>query len=180
MADVYAIFGTLLALGIVFPGMLTAWWLLFPGLVDKASQRVSATPWGSLGLGTLTVIVAAVPIGILLALPFGPAKFLGGVLLLGLLTFASIGAAGIASAMAHVLRSRMGDEGSPLGAFVRGALALELAAAFPFLGWFFFIPLTILASLGSATFALLGWGRARPGETTDQMEGTLLHEPQSA
>lgn len=180
MADVYAIFGTLLALGIAYPGMLTAWWLLFPALVDRASQRVAHSPWGSLGLGTLTALVLSIPIGILLALPFGPAKFVGGVLLIGTLTFASLGAAGVAAAMAQVLRSRSNGGPSQLGAFVRGALALELAAAFPFLGWFFVIPLTVLVSLGSATFGLLRRKSRESDEGVGDLEGALLHEPQSA
>ncbi len=47
MADVYAIFGTLLALGIAFPGMLTAWWLLFPRTVEGAQQRLSGNRVGN-------------------------------------------------------------------------------------------------------------------------------------
>jgi hypothetical protein len=44
-----------------------------------------------------------------------------------------------------------------LGAFLRGAAALELAAAFPVLGWFIVIPLAIIASLGATAFAVLHW-----------------------
>ena len=51
MADVYAVFGTLLALGIAFPGLLTATWLLFPGAVGRATLRVSATPARSFFFG---------------------------------------------------------------------------------------------------------------------------------
>ena len=43
MADISAVFGILLSLGIVFPGLLTAWRLLFPATVARAS-----------GLGTTT------------------------------------------------------------------------------------------------------------------------------
>jgi len=46
---------------------------------------------------------------------------------------------------------------TPAGAFVRGAIALELAAVFPFIGWFLLIPLTIVTSLGATAFALLHW-----------------------
>lgn len=45
MADVNAVFGTLLALGIVYPGMLIAWSLIFPSFVGKASARIESTPW---------------------------------------------------------------------------------------------------------------------------------------
>ena len=181
MADVYAIFGTLLALGIVFPGMLTAWWLLFPNVVDRASQRVVATPWRSFGLGGLMSVLLAVPIVVLLALPFSLAKFVGAILLLSALTFASLGAAGIAGAMARQWLARV-QFGSPGPShFVRAAVALELAAAFPLLGWLLIIPVTILVSLGAATFGALGW---QPKVKTSDEQATpdpvLIHEPQSA
>jgi hypothetical protein len=40
---------------------------------------------------------------------------------------------------------------------VRGAVALELAAVFPLVGWCVVIPLTIVTSLGATVFALLHW-----------------------
>ena len=36
MADVFAVFGTMLALGIALPGLLVAWRLLVPGVVIRA------------------------------------------------------------------------------------------------------------------------------------------------
>lgn len=179
MADVYAIFGTLLALGIAFPGMLTAWWLLFPRMVTQGANRLADRPGRSLGIGLLSAMVLAVPITVLLAMPFGPAKFLGGALLLGTLTFASLGAAGIAEAMAGVLREKLSGELTPLAAFVRSALALELAAAFPALGWFFFMPIAVLASLGSAVQGLLSRSTVGQPTATAEIERGLAHEPQS-
>ena len=41
MSDVSAIFGTLLLIGIAFPGMLTAWWTLFP-----AAKNLMPRPLG--------------------------------------------------------------------------------------------------------------------------------------
>lgn len=180
MADVYAIFGTLLALGIAFPGMLTAWWLLFPAVVSRASQRLAERPGRSVGLGLLSALALGIPITILLALPFGPAKFLGGVLLLGALAFASLGAAGMAEAMAGVLQEKLDVETSSLGAFLRSAVALELAAAFPALGWFLFLPVALVASLGAAVQGALNRsGREQPTAAAD-VERELVHEPQSA
>lgn len=180
MADVYAIFGTLLALGIAFPGMLTAWWLLFPGVVSRGAERLARRPGRALAFGGLSALVLALPITVLLALPFGPSKFLGGALLLAALSFASLGAAGMAQAMASVLKEKLDGNLSPLAAFVRSAVALELAAAFPALGWFLFMPLAVLASLGAAvqgTLGALGQGRsAGPAG----VERELMHEPQSA
>lgn len=157
MADVYAVFGTLLALGIIFPGMLIAWWLMFPGFVSKASSRVERTPWRCLGLG----IALAIPIGftaaILFAIALGPANFLGGLMIVGGLAFANLGASGMASMMGRRLLPRSKENTSEAAGFLRGAIALELAAAFPVIGWFLAIPLITLCSLGAAAFAVLGW-----------------------
>ena len=174
MADVYAVFGTLLALGIAFPGMLTAWRLLFPNVIERAEARVAEKPGRTFWVGVGLTIVVSLPIGILLALPFGPAKFLGFVLLMLTLAFASLGAAGIAAVMARRLPRRSEDDPSSPAAFVRAAVALELAAAFPFIGWFVVIPVAILISLGSAFFAVLRWG-ASPATAVE--DNTLVGEP---
>ncbi len=156
MSDVSAIFGILLTLGIAFPGMLTAWWTLFPGVVDRAYQRLEATPWKAFWLGLGVAVLVALPILVLAALPFGPAKFMGWSLLAAVLAVAGIGAAGLVAKMAMVLAQRSNNL-SPVGAFVRGAVALELAAVFPIIGWFIIMPLALLVSLGATAFALLKW-----------------------
>ena len=176
MADVYAVFGTLLALGIIFPGMLIAWWLIFPGTVGKASSRIERTPWRCLALG----VALALPIGftaaILFSIALGPANFLGGVLIVGALAFASLGASGMAAMMGRRLLPRSRESTSEAAGFLRGAVALELAAAFPVIGWFLVIPFIILCSLGAAGFAALGWmpqTRAVPDSTAAQDQPAL-------
>jgi hypothetical protein len=159
MADVSAIFGSLLSLGIVFPGMLTAWWLLFPAMVERARQRLDRTPWHCFWLGGLAAAGAVIPIVILLALPLGPARLAGWGLIFLVLALASFGAAGLAARMAAQLH-KVGGAGTPLGAFVRGAVALELAAAFPVVGWLVVIPLAVVTALGAALFAVLRWAPA--------------------
>lgn len=155
MADISAIFFILLIIGIAFPAMLTAWWLLFPSLISRAHSRVEKTPWGTFWLGLLLAIVVTIPIVILLALPFGPAKFIGWILLGAAFAISTIGSTGIA---AH-LGARLSKHGNmtPLNGFIRGAVILELAAFFPIIGWLFvWIPI-ILISFGATGFALLNW-----------------------
>jgi hypothetical protein len=159
MSDVTAIFGTLLALGIVFPGFLTAWWLLFPATVERARLRLEATPWQCFWLGGVTTAVIVIPTAILIALPIGPAKLLGWTGVAASLTLASVGAAGIAAQMARRLQGQ--STLSPAAAFVRSAVALELAAALPFIGWLVVLPLATVVSLGATAFALLRWLPAR-------------------
>ena len=149
--------------------MLTAWWLLFPDRVDLAHQRVEATPWRSFFAGVGAAVAAAIPISLLFAIPLPFTSFLGAVFLFTVLTIAGIGAAGIASLMAERLQTRSGDTLSKSGAFVRAAVALELMAAFPLIGWLLVIPVSLLVSLGAASFALFRWvPKAKPADAEPQ------------
>lgn len=155
MADISAIFGSLLIFGIAFPGLLTAWWLLFPATVERAQARLDQTPWQCFWFGGILTAVAVIPIVVLLILPFGPAQFLGWTLIVVVLAVSSIGSAGIAAKMGKRLVET--SHASPAAAFVRGAIALELAVFFPLLGWLLVFPLTIVTALGATGFALLRW-----------------------
>ncbi|MCU0493903.1 MAG: hypothetical protein MUD01_20120 [Chloroflexaceae bacterium] len=153
---VFIFFGLLLILGIALPGLLLAWRLLLPTTVARAHQRLEQTPGRCLLFGLLLTLPALVVLGVLLALP-GVFQLLGWLGLLLLFTAASVGAAGLADLMSSRFPSMAGGRVGP-GAMVRSAVALELAVIFPFIGWFVLLPLLTLATLGAATFALLGWG----------------------
>jgi hypothetical protein len=169
MADISAIFFILLIVGVAFPAMLTVWWLLFPSVVARSQLRVEKTLTRTFWLGVVIVIVLAIPIIILLALPFGPAKFLGWILLAASLALSSIGSAGIAAHLADRLAGQ--SHFSALGAFVRGAVLLELAAFFPVIGWFFLWPLILITAFGATGFALLNW---MPRKSVDRETGTQV------
>jgi hypothetical protein len=157
MADISAVFGILLTLGIVFPGLLTALWLLFPATVERARLRLDRTPWLCFFAGGLLTAFFTIPVVILFALGNGVTQFIGWVTIFVALAIASVGAAGLAGKMGDRLAARSANSLTPASAFVRGAVALELAAAFPVVGWFIFIPLVIVLSLGATAFALLRW-----------------------
>ena len=170
MADMTAIFFILLIFGLAFPAMLTAWWLLFPNLVKRAQTRVEKSPASSFWLGLIVVIALVIPIVILMALPFGPAKSLGWILLGLSLAVSSIGSAGIAAHLASRLANY--SQATPLGSFVRGAVILELAAFFPVIGWLFvWIPMLITA-FGATAFAFLNW---MPREKVNRETGTQVN-----
>ena len=239
MVELLAIFGALLALEVVFFGFLAAWWLLFPATVDRARVRLDRTPWRCFWLGCLTTFMLLPPVVTLLMLPLELGRIVGSSLLLAVLAFAGLGAAGLAAkigrrltphadsgvppgvglvpggvapelavgiwlgGMATVmllplivvllalsldltwpvvcsllftvvavaglsaasvagrrrrqLASSDGDRTSHGAAFVRGAVAIELAAGFPLIGWFIVIPILIITALGATVFALLRW-----------------------
>jgi hypothetical protein len=177
MADVYAVFGILLALGIAFPGMLTAVWLFFPRRVSYARTRLAATPWQTFWLGLFVSFVVGIPITILLASPSAPAKLIGGTTLVLVLTIATLGAAGLTLEMADRLQEKANGKLKTVPAFIGSAVALELAAFFPFIGWIVVIPLGIIISLGAATFALLRWMPRQLETVQDSPE--MKREPQT-
>ena len=155
MADISAIFFVLLILGVAFPSMLTTLWLLFPRVIARAQMRVEKTPWQSFWFGFAILVAFTIPIIILLALPFGPAKFIGWIMLAGALTFSSIGSAGIAAHLGERLTHQ--SNLSALNGFIRGSLVLELAAFFPVIGWLFIWPVMLIVAFGASGFALLNW-----------------------
>jgi len=154
MADMYAIFGSLILLGISYPATLGTWWLLFPDRVERSRLKITEKPRRSLGFGFLAALGAAIPAAVLFALPSQFTQVLGWIWLVLVLGFASLGAAGIAAELG--LRLNWKNDGAFLsvGAFLRGALLWELAAVFPLIGWLLVIPLGTLISLGGAVQTL--------------------------
>ena len=166
MADISAIFFILLIISMAFPAMLSAWWLLFPALITRAQTRIEKSLARSFWLGLVIVIALTIPIVILLALPFGPAKFIGWILIAASLALSSIGSAGIAAHLGERMK-QAGNNYTSLSAFVRGSVVLELAAFFPVLGWFFLLPLALITAFGATGFALLNWlPREKPQAST--------------
>ena len=157
MADVYAVFGTLLALGIAFPGLLAGFWLLAPEPVGRARQRLERTPYRSLFFGLGALILTILLVSLLSAVPLGLFKLLGAILAFAALAVATVCAAGTASDMGGGLRQGLRRHLSGAAAFVRSAIALELAAVFPLVGWFAVLPLCLVASYGAGLFSLLHW-----------------------
>jgi hypothetical protein len=174
MADISAVFGILLFLGLVFPGLLTALYLLFPSTVERARLRLDRTPWLCFFSGGLLTAFFTIPAVIMFVIPNGAVRFAGWALVFVILAFSSLGAAGLAGKMGDRLGLRSGNALAPAAAFVRGAIALELAAAFPVVGWFIFIPLAIVTSLGAAAFAVLRWA---PRAVTQAMGDNTVVQP---
>lgn len=167
MADVYAVFGTLLALGMAFPGLLTGSWLLFPEAVGRSRMRIMATPFRSFFLGLGSVLLLAIPVAILNALPLGLAKLVAALLVFGAFAVATLGASAIAVELGDRIRDHAAHSLSGIGAVVRGAVVLELAAVFPLVGWFLIIPGVLLMGFGAGVFALFRW-MPRPAAATRQ------------
>ena len=169
MDDISAIFFILLIISIAFPAMLAMWRLLFPNLIMRAQTRVEKTLSRTFWLGFVILIVVTIPITVLVAMPFGPAKFLGWILLSVSLALSSIGSAGIAAHLGEQMRQD-GNNYTPLNAFVRGAVVLELAAFFTIIGWLFIWPIMLITAFGATGFAILNW---MPREKTQVSSATV-------
>jgi len=154
MSDKFTIFGSLILLGLSYPATLTAWLLLFPERVENARVKIVEEPRRSLWIGVLTALGAAIPAVLFFAIQAPLFQVLGWIWLAVVLGFASLGAAGIAAELG--LRLNWKNDGAylSLGAFIRGALVWELAAALPLIGWLLVIPLGTLVSLGGMVWTL--------------------------
>jgi uncharacterized protein involved in cysteine biosynthesis len=171
MADISAIFFILLTLGVAFPAMLAAWWLLFPNLITRAQTRIEKSLSSTFRFGLVIVIALTIPIIILFALPFGPAKFLAWILLIASLALSTIGSTGIAAHLGDRMKNASNNL-TTLGAFIRGAVVLELAAFFPAIGWLFLLPIALITAFGATGFALLNW---MPREKAQPSTATTSH-----
>lgn len=168
MSDVYAIFGTLLALGIAFPGLIFTWWLLFPGPVARAETRLTRTPGRAFLFGLLLILVTTSLVLMLANLPLPGANMFSAGLILATLAVAAVGTAGLVNQMAWRLRDRSRARLSPAGSFLGAVVTLELAAAFPILGWFLFIPFCLIFCLGAAGLSLISRGPRRQTMVADE------------
>jgi hypothetical protein len=167
MSDMIAIFGVLLIVALGFPALLLLVWLAFPATVARAQQRVAHTPLRCFWLGLAILLALTLPLLLLLSVP-GPGQFLGALLLILILTLATIGAAGVAAHVGGRVRGQLAPHATTPGGFLIGATALELAVAFPVIGWIVALPVLLLLALGATAFALLRWQPKRAAETQPQ------------
>ena len=130
MADVLALLGAVLALVVVFPGIIIAWRQIFPATVECARLRLDRTPWRCFWLGCITTFILLSPVVTLLALPLELTRLVGCSLFFIVLAFAGLGAAGLAAMIGGRLVPHASNSTSPTATSVPGAIALELAAGF--------------------------------------------------
>jgi hypothetical protein len=148
MTDNLTIFGLLIIVVLSYPATLTACWLIFPERVENARMKIIEEPKRSFWIGVLTASMAAIPGAFFFAVQAQFFQLLGWIWLAVVLSFASLGSAGIAADLG--LRVNWKNDGAflSLGAFLRGALIWELTALLPLIGWVLVIPVGTMLSLG--------------------------------
>ena len=154
MANVLAFFGILLVFALCYPALILIVWHTQPAAA-RAQARLERSPGRCIALGMMLSALAALPVLALLGNPSGAAQLAGWLIVVALLGASTIGAAGLAVLLGQ--RIRPGAQ-SPV---IAGAVALELAAFFPVLGWIFALPVTLFAALGATPLALFTRERAK-------------------
>ena len=153
MADV--LLWTFVILG--FFVITVAYWVaavgLAPGLVERSCERFGSTPWKSF-LNGASIGVPGMGVGLAIANGGPPAiKVIGILIVLLVFLLGLCGSAGLCLRIGKGLANPL-DEAQPWLRVKRGGIVLGLMIIFPVLGWFFVLPVAILAGIGAA---FLGW-----------------------
>ena len=157
LADVLAVVSGLVLGGAGFASFSIVLLLVSPRTVDRAAAKASERPGRSLLSGIAAFLLLFVTVTGMLKAPGGPKPFVAIVVLLGGLTVAAIGAAGLAAGLGRRWRRSSGEARLTDVAF--GALILEGAAALPLVGWFVVAPVALCFALGTGLRTVLFRGR---------------------
>ncbi len=145
-------FGLVLTVAVALPALLLTLAQLAPGAVARAEDRIDGGVWRCFGAGLVAAAPLTLAFLLLLNSPAAPLQLIGWALLLAALTCAALGAAGLARLVGRRLSAD--SSGGATRRLLRGAVALELAALVPFVGWLIIAPLLLLLSLGAILPAL--------------------------
>jgi hypothetical protein len=154
IGDVLAIIAALIGLGLTTWALLVSCALLFPRKVNRAWVACELNVRTNMALGIVMLLPALLALT-MLGNPHPLLKVLGAVILLGDLSFAAIGAAGLGYIAGDQIR-RMDPSLGEYSAYLRGSAFLVTASMLPILGWFVVGPAILLASLGGGLRAVAG------------------------
>lgn len=154
MANAFGFLLLALAAGVCILALFAVLGVLFPVVVDRTRDQVSSRPGRSILLGLVNFAFLAAVIAALAGVAQRTgiqALMIVAVILLAVLVIGlSFGLAG----MSEVVGLRLFPAASPLKQNLLGGLALTLACATPYVGWFGLLPYAACRGLGGF---LLGW-----------------------
>ena len=151
MANILALFGILFGYGISYPALLTFIWLMWPSAATHTQQCIEHSLRQCFFTGLLLIIGLGSVLTIFLTATSGAVQLAGWALLLVVLTLSCIGATGLVAHLAHRLSSQTSSPS--VRTFFRTVCILELAAAFPLIGWFAIWPLALCVGIGATWLA---------------------------
>jgi len=132
-----------------------AYGLLFPGRSEVARQQLTDRPGACIGIGAAVVLLLG---GLGIALLSAPApllKLVGWIVILCVLSTASVGLAGASRIVAGRMLS-MAPEMNEYAALCRSAAFIIVGCILPIVGWFAFGPILFFAATGSGLRAVIG------------------------
>ncbi len=153
LAQVQAVVALVAFLIATWAGLIIAVALLLPKQTSRAEIELSESPIRCFGVGLLMLIPLLIAGGIL-HIPSGGAKLLGFLGLIAIGAALAVGSSGVALLMGRRI-SEMTDARSGFGGLVRGSVVYSLALGFPLIGWFGFLPVSLVLSLGAGMRAVI-------------------------
>src|SRR5690242_11667728 len=110
MADIFAIAGGLIIVGLSFPALFIVLNLTFPRITEKAKERLDIKPTWSLLTGLAAFLLFFLVTVIFGKAPIGPLKIVGLLSLLSGLSLSMIGGAGLVGKLADRYRILTGSK----------------------------------------------------------------------
>ena len=163
LGDVLAVVATLAGVCLSAWALVMAFSTLFPTKVEEARDAVSGQPWKCFRWGLGLWLTAGTASVALLNAPNPLAKLVGWIVLLGLLTLAMLGAAGIAAVCARRVKA-LDPQASDLSAQTKGAVFVIVSGILPILGWFAVAPMVLMFGLGAGSRAVQAARLRKPVE----------------
>lgn len=152
LAQVQAAVALITFLIATWAGLIIAMALLLPKQTGRAELALSDSPVRSLLVGLAMLIPGAISV-VMAGSPAGALKLIGFLALIGIGGALAIGSAGVALLMGRRI-SEMTESRTGFSSLIRGSVVYSLALGFPLIGWFLFMPVSLVMSLGSGTRAL--------------------------
>lgn len=158
MTDVIRVLGLLLVGSLVLAAFFAVLAALFPDRLARAQSVAARSPGRALVVGLINGIFAGAIITALLALADWTGIQLFVVPALVLLVLLAIAATLGLGGVAQLVGGRLAPAGSPSLRPALGGVAVGLACAAPFAGWFGLLPYVVLLGLGACLLSLFERG----------------------
>jgi len=157
MDNIFGIVILALVSGIALISLLAIIALIFPAPVERTRAALETSLGRSFLLGLVNFLFAAALTALLARLGQNARGVLAAILILlalllalGIAIFSFLGLAGLTT----LIGERINEGTSPFRRHLRGSLLFVLAGLTPYVGWFAFAPLALIAGFGAAVQAV--------------------------
>ena len=151
LAQVQAVVALIAALILSWAALLMAVALTLPEQTNRAEDILETQPKKcfGVGLGMAVALIAG-----LFTLRIPGVQLFGILFLLTLAAVFVVGAAGLAKLMGSRIAELSGWKGNSFSNLAKGSLVYSAAMLFPLIGWYLFLPLSMLGAMGAGLLAV--------------------------